>query len=267
MKIIGNVYEESDYSVFKKLDNNRSVTKKRCEKLIASISTRFVICPIVVNKNMEIIDGQGRYEALKSLKKPIIYVIDDNASIEECRLMNRYNTSWTGNDFVDSYAHAGYPSYVNLKAAMNETKKTFAKVLNMTNHTSQQGKESYIESGKLIFPESDIDKAVKRFEMADEIIDALQFEKRVNDAFYSACRIMFGHKDYNHDWMLMNCKKNKHLYDQMANLESEVKELSSIYNKGLKANKKIYFEDYFRNRGYNAQNYNRKNDLTDISTL
>ena len=36
MKIIGNIFEESDYSVFKRMPDNRNVTQRRLDKLIES---------------------------------------------------------------------------------------------------------------------------------------------------------------------------------------------------------------------------------------
>lgn len=64
-RIFAQVYEEKDYSKFKRLENNRDVTESRKEKLKASIASGEILNPIIVNEKMEIIDGQGRYEAKK----------------------------------------------------------------------------------------------------------------------------------------------------------------------------------------------------------
>ena len=65
MKIIGQVFEETNYDAFAKLPDNRDLSPGRLNKLIASISERYILNPIIVNEKMEIIDGQGRLNALR----------------------------------------------------------------------------------------------------------------------------------------------------------------------------------------------------------
>ena len=91
-KIIGNIYEETDYTKFRKLPDNRDVLSNRLTKLEASLSERAILNPIIVNEKMQIIDGQGRYEALKRMGKPIQYVVAKGANSDDCKRMNRYNT-------------------------------------------------------------------------------------------------------------------------------------------------------------------------------
>ena len=92
-KVIGQIFEEENYDIFVKLDDNRDVLSGRLNKLIASISERYVLNPIIVNEKFEIIDGQGRYEALKKLNRPIHYIIAPGAASDDCRRMNKYNTT------------------------------------------------------------------------------------------------------------------------------------------------------------------------------
>jgi ParB-like chromosome segregation protein Spo0J len=91
-EIIGYVYQTYKYDSFVRLEDNRDVFSNRLNKLIASISERYICNPIIVNEKREIIDGQGRYEARKSLGLPIHYTIAKGATSDDCRRMNRYNT-------------------------------------------------------------------------------------------------------------------------------------------------------------------------------
>ena len=57
----------------------------------------------------------------------------------------------------------------------------------------------------------------------------------------------------------------------MSKLEDQLKEFSRIFNHKKKG-KRIYFEDYMRNRGYNARNYDsnvsmHEDKSTNVSTL
>ena len=110
-----------NYEMFKKLEGNRATTVARVNKIKKSIMTvGYITSPILVNENMEIIDGQGRFEALKELRLPIEYIIQNGLNIKECIAMNIYQTNWKVIDYIKSYAAKGNPNYVKLVNLMNE---------------------------------------------------------------------------------------------------------------------------------------------------
>ena len=66
------VKSTTKYKIFKKLLANREVTQTRVNNIIDSIQrVGYVTSPIIVNEKMEIIDGQGRLEALQELNLPV----------------------------------------------------------------------------------------------------------------------------------------------------------------------------------------------------
>ena len=161
MKIIANVYEETDYSVFKRLDDNRDVFESRVKKLIASMTERYILNPIIVNEKMEIIDGQGRFEARKAMDKPIHYIMVHGATSDDCRRMNKYNTSWKALDYAKSYSKAGKVSYINLLDTCKRTGYSIARVLRLTNHgATRDSVMNTFETGSLVFSNADIQTAM-----------------------------------------------------------------------------------------------------------
>lgn len=117
------ILETKDYNKFKKLKGNRGITDSRVNKIVSSINkVGYIINPIIVNEKMEIIDGQGRFEALKSLKLPIYYIIIPGIGIEQCISMNINNTNWKLMDYIDSYAELGNQSFIYFKKLINEYK-------------------------------------------------------------------------------------------------------------------------------------------------
>lgn len=274
-KIIANVYEETDYSVFKRLDDNRDVFSKRVEKLIASISERYILNPIIVNEKMEIVDGQGRFEARKSMHLPIHYIVVPGATSADCRRMNKYNTRWTQLDYAKSYAKGGNENYVRLLEACKETGLPLSRILRLTNHGNRSSHPenmgmSLFEAGRLIFTNNDKETVGRIKVMADEIIDALQFTFRPNDAFYTGVKICAETERYDHSRMLRRCREERTSYSQMANLGAQLKEFERIYNKGFSSKGKVYFSDYMRTRGSNTRDYSKGYTPyadVDISTL
>lgn len=253
-KVVGNIYEETDYSKFKKLPDNRDVLSGRLNKLMASFSIRQILNPIIVNEKMQIIDGQGRYETLKKLGKPIQYIVAKGANSDDCKRMNRYNTKWSSLDFAKSYASSGNQNYINLLKACSLSTYPINRVIRLANHatsTTSTG-EGLIESGKLIFTEDDITKVMICKEMITQVQDALLLGKRVNDAFVISVKVMSEFKGYNHSHMIANCKKKKNDFQMVAGIEGMLLEFERVYNYKCPLDQRLYFSDYMRNKGHNT---------------
>lgn len=115
------IYVTRNYDAFNRLVGNREVTTSRKNKIISSIKTYgYHTSPLLVNENMDVIDGQGRLAALKELQMPVEYIIEPGIGIEECRAMNINNSKWTMNDYIKSYAEEGLQSYIWLKNAIEQ---------------------------------------------------------------------------------------------------------------------------------------------------
>ena len=116
----GNTYRTADYDLFSRLEGNRPILASRVQKILLSIKKDgYVFNPIVVNEKYQIIDGQGRFEALKTLGFPIDYVVAPGTGIAECITLNAYNTKWTTLDFISSYGEHSNINYIRLLSVIN----------------------------------------------------------------------------------------------------------------------------------------------------
>lgn len=112
MKEINNT---KNYKQFKKLMGNRKVDENRINKIIKSIrKVGYITSPIIVNEKMEVIDGQGRLEALERLHMPVEYIVEPGIGINECISMNVHQTNWTLMDYIVSFASRGMESYIKI---------------------------------------------------------------------------------------------------------------------------------------------------------
>lgn len=75
VEVIGSIFSTSDYTLFKKLKGNRKV--KRNKNLRKELEAMGQSSPIVVNSNFEVIDGQHRLDILKSMGRPVSFIISD----------------------------------------------------------------------------------------------------------------------------------------------------------------------------------------------
>ena len=110
------IFKTKDYSVFKRLEENREVTDGRRDAIIESIrKVGYQPVPILVNEKFEIVDGQGRADACEKLGLPIYFVIKKGIGYNECIAMNTQMQNWDIYDFVASYTKKGIPDYVKLQ--------------------------------------------------------------------------------------------------------------------------------------------------------
>lgn len=73
------IHSSTNYEKFNNIYFNRPLCKKNLNKLIDlnKEKDRLHLFPIVVDKDLNIIDGQHRFEASKILEKPVHYVVDE----------------------------------------------------------------------------------------------------------------------------------------------------------------------------------------------
>lgn len=113
----------TNYDLFKKYKGNRTVTDVRKEIIKDSIyKYGWITNPILVSSDYEIIDGQGRFAALKELGLPIEYIIDDNIKPVDCMALNANLRKWNPLDYIHFLSENGNEDYRKLEILINKFK-------------------------------------------------------------------------------------------------------------------------------------------------
>lgn len=115
-----NIYSTYDYDLFKQISVNREIDQTRLSRLKASMTEKQLIIPILVNKNMEIIDGQHRFEAIKQLGLPVYFYVQDAYDIKDMICANLNTQSWKKGDFFNHYVRLGIDTYLFIKNMMDK---------------------------------------------------------------------------------------------------------------------------------------------------
>ena len=157
---IPTIYTTTDYNKFQTFSSNRTIMEDHVEKMMSSESfpVKFPTCPIVVDKDLCIIDGQHRFTAASRLGLPIYYIIDDDAKEEDMIDRNAKMRCWKVMDYVMFYSKTN-DSYkfiydLTLKYPSLSTSFHFCMVSNI----AEKGKSkafSHLKTGKMTLTEID----------------------------------------------------------------------------------------------------------------
>tara|TARA_B100000212_G_scaffold49308_1_gene31766 strand:+ start:3064 stop:3801 length:738 start_codon:yes stop_codon:yes gene_type:complete len=105
------IYSTTEYNLFKKLRGNRAVNELHVRKLVEAIKEKDLQIPIIVDHDMNVLDGQHRLDAYKIVGNPISYIIKDKFELQDVRNVNSVNRKWTLTEYLMSYCKLGKKDY------------------------------------------------------------------------------------------------------------------------------------------------------------
>lgn len=237
------VFTTRDYSIFKRLVGNRDIPESRISKIVDSIQKiGWVRNPIIVNENMEVIDGQGRLTALQRLKMPVEYVIAPGAGNKECIYMNMNMVNWKLPDFIKSYAEQGNENYQRLLSLMEKYAGGNLDIISTAVYRVSKSKHRDIKEGILQLTEDQYRAAVPRLEYIKPLLEKLD-EKKLPGSIVTLMQTMIYYYDYEDvDKERLSYGVEKYIYNAtpwVLNTDCE-REVENAYNYGLKLEKKIF---------------------------
>lgn len=136
-------------------DNRCGISTSHVQRLIESIKSRNLLefRPVIVNSNMEVLDGQHRILAAKALGIDVYYEINKKDQIHDLILMN-INKAWRTSDFLNFYCKNGYTEYVKFQEFCKKNDlKIKAGMLLLVGQT--RSKIDDFKTGKFVFPKED----------------------------------------------------------------------------------------------------------------
>ena len=93
--------QTTDYTIFR-TGQNREVKEKDVKRKLISIQEDGLQLPIVVNRRMEIVDGQHRFQALVMLGEPVPYLVSNNWKNEyHTAVINNTQRTWSTENWAE----------------------------------------------------------------------------------------------------------------------------------------------------------------------
>ncbi len=125
LDVASKVFKTKNLNQFKKLIGNRNLSQGQILRLEKSIleNNLLAINPILVNKDMSVIDGQTRLEVARRNNLEITYIIADNIGINEAMQLNKVVATWKPLDHLNTKVMNKDPEYVKFNNFMNKYPK------------------------------------------------------------------------------------------------------------------------------------------------
>lgn len=231
----------SDYSKFKTLKQNRAVNAAHVARLVASIEKNPHILdaqPILVNENMEIIDGQHRFEACKHLGIPVPYVQVAGLDVADAREMNAIQKNWTAMDYAWSHASTGNVHYKALLKYRSEHPRLSLSVVRAICSSGQGslgGDESVSQSFRNgnFTVNRDVEEVEWILSQIDVISEIVNYEMPMSTGLVTAvCKAIDTIDEFDMEQLLKNLRKNPQMMHRTSTVRDGLRMIEEIFNHG-----------------------------------
>lgn len=200
--------------------------------------------PIIVNEKYEVIDGQHRLEAAKSLNKPIHYIVHKGAKIEEVQLLNSAVRAWRFEDYIRSYKTAGNKNYAELEEFCNKYKVPVGTGVQLLSgiHNNRNSLLQDFRDGKF-----EIHDREEASQIGHELMNYRNYIERDAHAdrnIILAIMYMHDEKPVSHLSMLQRLQENVDRTDpikRQATHRDYLRAFEQVYNKGKSVNQTRFF--------------------------
>lgn len=243
----------TNYTIFKRLEGNREITRSRESAILSSIRENgYVGAPILVNSEMEVIDGQGRLSACETLGIPIPYCMKSDADIKTCMILNQNTRNWKDEDYVKSYVEQGNENFKKLLYLMEKYDLGVQTVVfAIKGHQHGGGSNSPIRRGSFKVNDEEYKKADAILEKLMPLLPFIKRAKAHTQKLSFAIMYAIGNPSVDYERLRDVLSKKYHEIEPYSVLEDLLDEISKRYNYGLKGStQRIYLKTDYEKEKY-----------------
>jgi len=226
----------TDYESFHFFEGNRRVFDSHVKTLVREIKKNNLLhlCPILVDRDFFVIDGQHRLFAAKALNVPIYYMIADKGGSNLIGTLNSARKAWLSADYVNYFVSQGNEDYRRLDAFCKKHNVDVTLVLKMRDQKDNKFKDGLY---KFMTPEEEKTLVVALDKLADTkaLIDLRSFIEHKSTIFKSFCfqkplLTLFLREDFDYDHFRKNLELLMDRFKKCSNKESFYNLFIEIYN-------------------------------------
>ncbi len=236
------ILETKEYEKFKYIEGNRNIESKHVNELIKSISEKNLLSirPIIVDKDFNILDGQHRLEAAKSLNLPIFYIQIQSDLHSEMVRLNQNNKNWKIKDFLHFHSIKNKnQNYIRILQVMDKFSWNIQEVFIYTGYEVRKGvNRKRFEDGNYIF-ESEDEELIKYYSQWKTLEDfvkekGLEHAECVYSQVFKEAFLFFSKaKAIKLDQFWEKLRAHPNLFYRCRNKDEYLDLFLRIYNQGM----------------------------------
>jgi hypothetical protein len=234
------ITKTTDYDKFKRIIGNRSQNRKHIKRLSDSLTEHpelAKVVPVIINENYEIIDGQHRFQALRSLALPVYYYMVSGLTIADVQILNSNTRNWNPLDYAKSFSELGnknYKIYLQFRKKYGFTHGVLLSLLTGEKRTQSQTIKRYRIGGMVVLQDKDVSV------LAEQLFSIFAIYPRAKTRTFAVAFLKVAkHEDYDHKRMLARLALKKIEDTPYAN--DYVRQLESIYNHDMGEKNRVRF--------------------------
>lgn len=225
-----NVVQSSNrYDQFSVIDANRDVVRghvERIKKAMEEGGNLTQVQPILVNENLEIIDGQHRFVAVQELGEPVFYTVVPGLRVDDARRMNIVHRQWTSDDFLKSYVAAGLQDYIKFKEFREDFGLTHSNALLLAHMNERNGIYKEFREGDFHFVDYEKSREWAGRLMELQELAGFKFTQTMTRAWIR----VFAHPDYDHNHMVSKMQYHGAMFNAYVSVEDNLRAIEELYN-------------------------------------
>lgn len=233
------IQSTTDYDKFKFINENRALTESHVNKLMESIqfSNKLELNPVIVDKDMNVIDGQHRIMAASRLNLPVYYLVDEDPSGQEIIFLNNVKKKWSLENYLNYWVNKKSQQYLHLKEMCDTYEITCGHALALQGKDTGDNFESF-RTGGYCFEITEKNLIVlEAFVKLREFYEEIGVKLAINTKLIRAIKIFFSNPDISLERFFEKLSKCQYSIPRRISIEECIKIFVSIYNYFCKQNR------------------------------
>jgi len=236
------IFWTKDYGMFRFLKGNRDLNELKIKRIIRSVEDGlefFKYCPIMINSEGYVIDGQHRLYVCKKLGLNVYYVIVPDFSLRQVAEMNNNASKWKEKDYLNCYIDVGIEHYKVLSDFIDKYHINIGiaiSLLSLGRVQSGGGSRDDFRDG--LFKVNFHDHACK---LMNAVSDFKEYCESWNSrSFIHAVQILRSSKDYKHDDFMIKLQRHDLLIERRSTSKDYLAQMEGLYNYHNSGRKRLY---------------------------
>jgi hypothetical protein len=224
----GKIHFTRDYDKFKRLAGNRAIRPHHVHEIKTKMLEHDLRVPILVNKQMQIIDGQHTLEARRELKLDVPYRIGEKLSLMDVQTLNSTSLAWSNDDYANSFIELGNRHYKTYRTFRNKYDLPHEVAMILLAGRGADHMRKAFRTGDFVV--GDLPDAEAKAQMLNEL---KQFTRGFRlDTFVRAFVIALNREGFQFSKFLERARENVSLFSYWPKVDQNLRMIEDIYNKG-----------------------------------